>query len=108
MGKFLPCIKSLSSKILPIAFGELIVTIGFLAFSPENFRTKILQEAAVQSTSHFHVLFLKTSNVTSFEYIEMSPSLQSNDISTDCEFSLLYKTRNFIILFKTAPQFPLF
>jgi len=73
-GKIPALYKSLSCKILPIAFGELIVTIGFLAFPPENFRTKILQEVAVQSTSHFHAPFLKTWNVTSFEYIEMSPS----------------------------------
>lgn len=108
MGKFLPCIKSLSCKILPIAFGELIVTFAFLAFSPENFRTKILREAAVQSTSHFHAPFLKTWNVTSFESKEMSPALKINDISTNYEFSLLYETRNFIILFITAPQFSLF
>jgi hypothetical protein len=56
---FLPYIKRLSCKILPIAFGELIVKFAFVAFSPEYFRTNILQDVAVQSTTHFHALSLR-------------------------------------------------
>jgi hypothetical protein len=83
-----------------------MVTFEFLAFSSEDFHTKILQEAAVQSTSHFHAPSSKTWNVTSFESIEMRHSVKINDISTNYAFSLLYETRNFVILFITAPPRP--
>jgi hypothetical protein len=69
MGKFLPCIKRLSCNIINLKY-----------YSPENFRTKILQAAAFQSTSHFHAPFLKTWNVTSLESTEISPSLKINYI----------------------------
>jgi hypothetical protein len=56
----------------------------------------LLQEPAIglnaeliQSTSHIHTPSLKTWYVTSFELIEVSPSLKIDDSSTNNDFFVL-------------------